>query len=265
MSAQPAWLPFNRRLGLHCILSLFFPTDRLVMLGNHRDAWIFGAVDPSSGTAALMETARVLGQLKDKGQCCGRLIGWLPWATHAPSIWKRPSYVRFFLCGKSSSFRSVPENYSWVKLYSKSMTTINMALVFTFVCVFGYQGWKPRRTVVLCSWGAEEPGLIGSTEWAEVGCLPRRGKCDVGIQCLSPILFCMSRLHNDSTDNHLIGYVNWCDKRSCRTLPTCSRVVQLLTWTLTLLWKVRAVLSIITIAIAIAITRHRCRKLTPPM
>ena len=67
-------------------VSFFFPTDRLVMLGNHRDAWIFGAVDPSSGTAALMETARVLGQLKDKGQCCGRLIGWLPWATHAPSI-----------------------------------------------------------------------------------------------------------------------------------------------------------------------------------
>ena len=31
-----------------------------------------------------------------------------------------------------------------------------------------FPGWKPRRTIVLCSWGAEEPGLIGSTEWAEV-------------------------------------------------------------------------------------------------
>jgi hypothetical protein len=28
-------------------------------------------------------------------------------------------------------------------------------------------GWKPRRSLVLCSWDAEEQGLIGSTEWAE--------------------------------------------------------------------------------------------------
>ena len=29
--------------------------------------------------------------------------------------------------------------------------------------------WRPGRTVVLCSWDAEEYGLIGSTEWVEVG------------------------------------------------------------------------------------------------
>ena len=29
------------------------------------------------------------------------------------------------------------------------------------------QGWKPKRTVVLCVWDGEEPGLLGSTEWAE--------------------------------------------------------------------------------------------------
>lgn len=29
------------------------------------------------------------------------------------------------------------------------------------------QGWHPRRTLVYCSWDAEEPGLIGSTEWVE--------------------------------------------------------------------------------------------------
>jgi N-acetylated-alpha-linked acidic dipeptidase len=29
------------------------------------------------------------------------------------------------------------------------------------------QGWKPKRTVILAAWDAEEPGLIGSTEWAE--------------------------------------------------------------------------------------------------
>jgi N-acetylated-alpha-linked acidic dipeptidase len=29
------------------------------------------------------------------------------------------------------------------------------------------QGWRPRRTIVLCLWDGEEPGLLGSTEWAE--------------------------------------------------------------------------------------------------
>jgi N-acetylated-alpha-linked acidic dipeptidase len=29
------------------------------------------------------------------------------------------------------------------------------------------QGWKPKRTVIFCAWDAEEPGLIGSTEFAE--------------------------------------------------------------------------------------------------
>ncbi|SDS55889.1 transferrin receptor-like dimerization domain-containing protein [Opitutus sp. GAS368] len=28
-------------------------------------------------------------------------------------------------------------------------------------------GWKPKRTLVYCSWDGEEPGLLGSTEWAE--------------------------------------------------------------------------------------------------
>ncbi|WP_047244773.1 transferrin receptor-like dimerization domain-containing protein [Maribacter thermophilus] len=29
------------------------------------------------------------------------------------------------------------------------------------------QGYKPKRTLVYCAWDAEEPGLIGSTEWVE--------------------------------------------------------------------------------------------------
>ena len=68
--------------------------DRWIVMGNHRDAWVFGAVDPNSGTAAMLETARGFAQL--------------------------------------------------IK-----------------------QGWKPRRTILLCSWDGEEYGLIGSTEWAE--------------------------------------------------------------------------------------------------
>ena len=65
-----------------------------VVAGNHRDAWVYGAVDPNSGTTALLEAAHGIGQLLKSG-------------------------------------------------------------------------WRPKRTVVLCSWDAEEQGLMGSTEWGE--------------------------------------------------------------------------------------------------
>jgi N-acetylated-alpha-linked acidic dipeptidase len=29
------------------------------------------------------------------------------------------------------------------------------------------RGWRPKRTIVYCLWDGEEPGLLGSTEWAE--------------------------------------------------------------------------------------------------
>jgi len=78
-------------------LSLIF-SDRYVLLGNHRDAWVFGAIDPTSGTAVQLEVARALGEMLK-------------------------------------------------------------------------QNWRPRRTIVFCSWGAEEYGLIGSSEWVEVCCV----------------------------------------------------------------------------------------------
>jgi N-acetylated-alpha-linked acidic dipeptidase len=69
--------------------------DEVVIVGNHRDAWIIGgAADPNSGSAVLIELAKAFGKLS---------------AT----------------------------------------------------------GWKPKRTIVLCSWDAEEYGLVGSTEWME--------------------------------------------------------------------------------------------------
>ena len=68
--------------------------EKLVIAGNHRDAWNHGAVDPNSGTAAQIELARGL---------------------------------------------------------AAAMKT----------------GWRPKRTILLASWDAEEYGLVGSTEWAE--------------------------------------------------------------------------------------------------
>lgn len=68
--------------------------DEWVLAGNHRDAWVYGAVDPNSGTAAMLESVHGLGELLKSG-------------------------------------------------------------------------WRPKRTLIIGSWDAEEEGLIGSTEWGE--------------------------------------------------------------------------------------------------
>ena len=68
--------------------------DQWIIRGNHHDAWVNGAQDPTSGQVALLEEARAIGEL--------------------------------------------------VK-----------------------QGWKPKRTIIYCAWDAEEPMLLGSTEWVE--------------------------------------------------------------------------------------------------
>jgi N-acetylated-alpha-linked acidic dipeptidase len=53
--------------------------DEWVVLGNHRDAWVFGGVDPSSGTASMIEMTRALGQLKKQGMRPRRTIVICSW------------------------------------------------------------------------------------------------------------------------------------------------------------------------------------------
>ena len=53
--------------------------DEWIVIGNHRDAWVHGAVDPNSGTAALLECARALGKLKEQGFKPKRTIVFASW------------------------------------------------------------------------------------------------------------------------------------------------------------------------------------------
>ena len=53
--------------------------DDVVIVGNHRDAWVYGGVDPSSGSAALIELARVLGDLTRQGWRPRRSILFASW------------------------------------------------------------------------------------------------------------------------------------------------------------------------------------------
>ncbi|MCA1650531.1 MAG: M28 family peptidase [Acidobacteria bacterium] len=53
--------------------------DEVVLVGNHRDAWVYGGVDPSSGSAALVELARTLGELARTGSRPKRSILFASW------------------------------------------------------------------------------------------------------------------------------------------------------------------------------------------
>jgi N-acetylated-alpha-linked acidic dipeptidase len=58
--------------------------DRWVLIGNHRDAWVYGAVDPSSGTSATMETCRAIGAAVKNG--------WKPQRTLVYASWDAEEY-----------------------------------------------------------------------------------------------------------------------------------------------------------------------------
>jgi len=59
-STQPYYVVEGRILGDDL-------PDEWIVVGNHRDAWVFGGVDPSSGTASMMELTRALGKLARQG------------------------------------------------------------------------------------------------------------------------------------------------------------------------------------------------------
>ena len=69
---RPIWTVIGRITGSTL-------PDQHVYVGNHRDAWVYGGVDPSSGTASLMELARSLGTLAARGARPKRTIVFASW------------------------------------------------------------------------------------------------------------------------------------------------------------------------------------------
>jgi N-acetylated-alpha-linked acidic dipeptidase len=53
--------------------------DEWVVAGNHRDAWVYGAVDPNSGTTAMLEAVHGVGELLKSGWRPNRTIVFCSW------------------------------------------------------------------------------------------------------------------------------------------------------------------------------------------
>jgi N-acetylated-alpha-linked acidic dipeptidase len=53
--------------------------DEWVVAGNHRDAWVYGAVDPNSGTSAMLEAVHGVGELLKSGWKPKRTLIFASW------------------------------------------------------------------------------------------------------------------------------------------------------------------------------------------
>ena len=55
--------------------------DRYVIFGNHRDAWVFGAMDPNSGTTIMLEVIKAFGELYKEGWRPKRSLMFASWGS----------------------------------------------------------------------------------------------------------------------------------------------------------------------------------------
>ncbi|NWX88303.1 NALD2 dipeptidase, partial [Nothoprocta ornata] len=53
--------------------------DRYIILGGHRDSWVFGGIDPTTGAAVLQEIVRSFGKMKMEGWRPKRTIIFASW------------------------------------------------------------------------------------------------------------------------------------------------------------------------------------------
>jgi N-acetylated-alpha-linked acidic dipeptidase len=62
------------------------PDAQWVIRGNHHDAWVNGAADPLSGQSAMLEEARVLGEMHKQGWTPKRSIIYCAWDGEEPGL-----------------------------------------------------------------------------------------------------------------------------------------------------------------------------------
>ncbi len=113
--------------------------DEWVVAGNHRDAWVYGAVDPNSGTAAMLETVHGVGELLKSGWKPKRtmifaswdgeeegLMGSTEWAEqHESELANASAYFNMDVgdCGPKFGASAVPSLKQFVRDVAKSVSS----------------------------------------------------------------------------------------------------------------------------------------------
>jgi N-acetylated-alpha-linked acidic dipeptidase len=139
--------------------------DEWVVAGNHRDAWVYGAVDPNSGTAAMLETVHGVGELLKSGWKPKRtmifgswdgeeegLIGSTEWAEqHESELAGAPAYFNMDVAVSGSKFgaSAVPSLKQFLRDIAKSVPSPKGGTV--------YEAWQK----------VDQPGLASTQSPAE--------------------------------------------------------------------------------------------------
>jgi len=108
--------------------------DEWIVLGNHRDAWVFGGVDPSSGTASMMELTRALGQLTKQGMRPRRTIIVCSWDGEEVGLTGSTEWGEQFaseLRAKAVAYINVDEATSGPNFHGQAVASLAPMLVET--------------------------------------------------------------------------------------------------------------------------------------
>ena len=108
--------------------------DEWVVLGNHRDAWVFGGVDPSSGTASMMELTRALGKLAKDGMRPRRTVVVCSWDGEEVGLTGSTEWGEQFadeLRAKAVAYINVDEATSGPNFHGQAVASLAPMLVET--------------------------------------------------------------------------------------------------------------------------------------
>jgi N-acetylated-alpha-linked acidic dipeptidase len=108
--------------------------DEWIVLGNHRDAWVFGGVDPSSGTASMMELTRALGKLARQGIRPRRTIVICSWDREEVGLTGSTEWGEQFadeLRKKAVAYLNVDEATSGADFHGQAVASLAPMLVET--------------------------------------------------------------------------------------------------------------------------------------
>ena len=102
--------------------------DQMVIAGNHRDAWAYGGVDPSSGTASMMELARSLSALARQGAWPKRTIVFASWDAEEFTLTSSTEWGEQFaaaLAGKVVAYLNVDNSVSGPNFGASAVPSMN--------------------------------------------------------------------------------------------------------------------------------------------
>ncbi len=129
--------------------------DEWIVLGNHRDAWVFGGVDPSSGTAAMMEVTRALGKMAKQGVRPKRTIVVCSWDGEEVGLTGSTEWGEQFadeLKSKAVAYINVDEATSGPDFHGQAVASLAPMLVETAHTLKDpsgkslYEAWKESVT-----------------------------------------------------------------------------------------------------------------------